>query len=41
VELKLTDGGIPFTIRIWTKGNIPEMEQLGMGAEIASCVSTA
>jgi hypothetical protein len=34
------EGGVSFTIRIWTKGNIPEMEQRSVGADTACCIGT-
>jgi hypothetical protein len=38
--VELIDGGGAFSIRIWTKGNIREMEH-GVGADTASCIGTS
>jgi hypothetical protein len=37
---ELIDGGVAFTIRIWMKGNIWEMEQQGINTNTASCITT-
>jgi hypothetical protein len=38
--VELIDRGGAFTIRIWMKSNIWEMEQQGMGVDTASCIGT-